>query len=767
MSSAVSAFRGPPPPAELTGRARARDDAPVRQARRPTETPLVAPVAARVATMLALVAFGVLHWMLMLEDAATFRAGYALAIAVLVAAALIGVARLHGPARWGALAATVVVAAVLALLAGGVGADELRPGGWGALWTAITGGVQALPGARIPYRGLDEQVQLVIPLGGTVLATLGALLACWPRSRGRTGFTAPALVVLVGLYAVPAVALVLGAEFLRGALLVLLVVAFLRLDRLRRRDAPAAAGVLCLAAIVGLLAAPALDHPDPWWDYEDWSQEAAGARSTTFDWDHDYARLAWPRDGRELLRVQSKQRAYWKTDELDVFDGQEWVRDRLFNGHDSPGVQFLGVRADRLRRWSFPLKVTVRNLRSETLPLAGAVDDVTFPGRQPLQVRAGIWGVGRPIHRGDAYRARAYVPQPSAGDLENAPTAYDYDLARYTSLTVVPTSGIERGIPRRVITDGFFGSDPNVISDQQQTAAQLLDRSRLRRAYALAERLKAGAATPYDYLKAVERHLGGNQFSYSEAPPPASRTLDGFLFVSHVGFCQQYSGAMALLLRLGGIPARVATGFAPGSYDRRSKEYVVRDFDAHSWVEAWFNGIGWVTFDPTPAAAPPRSQATLSAPSAANGDVRDLGTTQADPLAPASSLEDGVRWERYVWAAFGLVLLAFGVRAFWRWRHRPHPAAVSELERALRGIGEPLAPGATLTALEARFAGSPSALGYLDALRVQRYAPRGGRGPTAAQRRGLRRALGRGRGPVTRLRAWFALPPRLPRRGLH
>ena len=65
---------------------------------------------------------------------------------------------------------------------------------------------------------------------------------------------------------------------------------------------------------------------------------------------------------------------------------------------------------------------------------------------------------------------------------------------------------------------------------------------------------------------------------------------------------------MALLLRMGGVPARVSTGFTSGSLDAKTREYVVRDLDAHSWVEVWYAGIGWVTFDPTPADAPPRSQ---------------------------------------------------------------------------------------------------------------------------------------------------------------
>ena len=90
-------------------------------------------------------------------------------------------------------------------------------------------------------------------------------------------------------------------------------------------------------------------------------------------------------------------------------------------------------------------------------------------------------------------------------------------------------------------------------------------------------------------------------FTYSETPPRTAYNLEGFLFDAKSGYCQQFSGAMALLLRMGGVPARVVTGFTSGSLDAKTREFVVRDLDAHSWVEVWYSGIGWVTFDPTPA----------------------------------------------------------------------------------------------------------------------------------------------------------------------
>ncbi len=66
------------------------------------------------------------------------------------------------------------------------------------------------------------------------------------------------------------------------------------------------------------------------------------------------------------------------------------------------------------------------------------------------------------------------------------------------------------------------------------------------------------------------------------------------------GYCQHFAGAMALMLRYLGIPARVAAGFASGTYSK--DHWTVTDHDAHAWVEVWFAGYGWLPFDPTPGA---------------------------------------------------------------------------------------------------------------------------------------------------------------------
>ena len=113
---------------------------------------------------------------------------------------------------------------------------------------------------------------------------------------------------------------------------------------------------------------------------------------------------------------------------------------------------------------------------------------------------------------------------------------------------------------------------------------------------------------------AIETYLRTN-FEYTlEVPgvPVDSEVADYFLFELKRGYCDYYATSMAVLARAVGLPARLVTGYASGAYDARSAEYVVRQSDAHSWVEIYFPGIGWVEFEPT------ASQPGFNRPSAAS-----------------------------------------------------------------------------------------------------------------------------------------------------
>jgi len=120
----------------------------------------------------------------------------------------------------------------------------------------------------------------------------------------------------------------------------------------------------------------------------------------------------------------------------------------------------------------------------------------------------------------------------------------------------------------------------------------------------LARRWVGMGRTPYDGVLMVERRLR-EEYTYSLDQPSAGTEdpVDHFLFESKEGHCEFYATAMAVLLRSAGIPARLVNGFHGGDYNPAGDYFIVRQRHAHSWVEAYFPGIGWEVFDPTPTVA--------------------------------------------------------------------------------------------------------------------------------------------------------------------
>lgn len=125
-----------------------------------------------------------------------------------------------------------------------------------------------------------------------------------------------------------------------------------------------------------------------------------------------------------------------------------------------------------------------------------------------------------------------------------------------------------------------------------------------------ARQITSGANNPYDKALAMESYLRRNfAYTLNLSGKPGQDPLAHFLFETKAGHCEYFASSMAVMLRTLGIPSREVNGFLPGEFNDLGGDYIVRASDAHSWVEAYFPGNGWLTFDPTPSA--PDSDAGL------------------------------------------------------------------------------------------------------------------------------------------------------------
>ncbi len=143
---------------------------------------------------------------------------------------------------------------------------------------------------------------------------------------------------------------------------------------------------------------------------------------------------------------------------------------------------------------------------------------------------------------------------------------------------------------------------------------------------------------PEALVAAVLKHFHDEPYHYTLKPPTlGADSIDGFLFDSRQGFCAHYAGAMTYVLRAAGIPARMVAGYQGGELNPAGQFLIVRQFDAHAWVEYWQDGQGWRSVDPTYAVAPQRI---------------DLGLEQAlaaDEDMPGAALLSPLRYRDLTW----------------------------------------------------------------------------------------------------------------------
>ena len=754
----------------------------------------------RLVAFSALGGFAAAHWGALVANPPVGRTLLVLLVAT-GAAAVLGLlprAPIPRPAIHALAFLTTLVGLALGLMAAGLPGRLLLPAGWSELFDGLDRGLAGVQNVDWPYDGPDQWIRLTTLLGAPALLMLGAALAFWPAGRAAPVLRGAGLVSLLLLYGAAVAEHDPGRPALRGLVLLVLVAAWLWLPRMPRREAIAAGAVVASVGVLSLPVAAAFDSERAWWDYRGWDWFGNG-KVVTFDWNHTYGPLNWSRAGETVLNVKSDRPQYWKAETLDGFDGFRWIRtndrnDTLYGtqvAYSEPRAEGRWDYGEYNLDWDKRIRVTVRSLSTPFVIGAGVILDVDgVRARSMDDGTTRLIGTDR-LEEGDTYSVQAYTPNPTRRQMEGMPQGYTQSLIRYTAITL-PNPG--ESVTDELTGAGFVQREdvvqtrdsvyvPLRYSDEPDLALRadrLLRQSPYAPMYDRALELTKDAPTSYDAVKSVERWLQSN-FTYSEHVPTHDVPLMGFLDEDKRGYCQQFSGTMALMLRMAGIPARVAAGFSPGSYNKDTREYRVRDLDAHSWVEVWFSGIGWVPFDPTPARSPAQSQSSALATSAAAADAGEVrlsqqGVAAGDRVTDSSSSGGGDGGGDWILPAvvFLLVVLPLGLGAVMiglrvtRLRLlSPDEVAevqLSELRRALVRLGWELPESTTLLGLERRLGrlAGPSSKAYAEALRANRYDPRTPAGPSLGERRAVRRELSRG-GFVERVRGLLAIPPGAPR----
>lgn len=191
---------------------------------------------------------------------------------------------------------------------------------------------------------------------------------------------------------------------------------------------------------------------------------------------------------------------------------------------------------------------------------------------------------------------------------------------------------------------------------------------------------------PVEIAIAIEGHLR-TEYEYDlETPglPESEDFVDHFLFVSRRGWCNHYASAMVVMLRIAGIPARLATGFTSGEWVADRQVFEIRDQDAHAWAEVYLPDTGWIDFDPTP----PGEQQEETVAEGVREGLGQIGIALADlgrwvranlPLSIGIALLLGA-------AVTGIVLLA----RWYRRRLRPLRPGASAAERIVHAYRQSL-----------------------------------------------------------------------------
>jgi transglutaminase-like putative cysteine protease len=355
-----------------------------------------------------------------------------------------------------------------------------------------------------------------------------------------------------------------------------------------------------------------------------------------------------PREAEELPQaVAQTPRRYWRSVTYDTYTGWGWINGLLEERTALPGQLIM--------------------------PEPPPGEDLVQQFERLLPGQNELYAVNSPLQVDRTVQTWWHAP----GDLAQVTGAPE----RYTVVSRAPA-------PTIAAMRAASPLAPPEIADRYLALPDSIPQ----RVLDLAHRVAGGQETRFDQARAIETYLRAYPYTLELPDPPSDRDLvDYFLFDLQEGYCDYYASAMVVMARAVGIPARLASGYAQGTYDYDRQRWVVTEMDAHSWVEVYFDGIGWVEFEPT---------AGLPALDRPGGDELPA------PVVPALPPRPRRWWQRVPWVLVGMgliVLLAVAV-VIWVWRpSRQRDLVAAELVRDRQArllrwgerLGAPLRDGQT------------------------------------------------------------------------
>lgn len=350
-------------------------------------------------------------------------------------------------------------------------------------------------------------------------------------------------------------------------------------------------------------------------------------------------------DSTLVLKVDSPRRVYLKGTTRDFYTGSAWINsDENKTAGSSPGrlLQYRvfgsgngiiyndGMLTQRRFSSRDAISISYENLRTRTLfiPLETLRLNLSNAGELGIRVDLnGTLNTEKALESGFKYTVEAnktgYEDADFVKMLQNSKTGLYYDSnfsriealnKRYNTPVISPNAGKTHYSLTPPGNETGFGSDQNMrrlfatfnsLNDIYSRYLQLPG-NMPQRVKELALSISAGKADNYSKAKAVEKYLSEN-YPYTLTPKPTPRNrdfTDYFLFDLKEGYCTYYATAMTILVRSLGIPARYVEGFVMPMYPKTGSTYEISNEQAHAWVEVYFEGYGWVPFEPTAPFSP-------------------------------------------------------------------------------------------------------------------------------------------------------------------